>query len=237
MAEVKQNLLINLDSLLDTRLGVIYQRFPKRFRKLSLEAYTNRPHNRIWDIIGCTKEVWMSQWGLRDLGALESSRPTNLLLDLKNIIVSRYIQGKTSPVHCPLELTINIWPYQLDKSVAQGVIDAVRQWTFDDMLIKTVYISPTDLTPEHIKSHYQSLFLEDWVEWMTIHTNALKVTKLPVVVFNIPRYLHDEREELVEAAFKNDVDPFAQLKRYLSDTMSLEWLDTRLFTLPSPDLS
>lgn len=234
MSELHQNLYLDLDTLIDTRFGLIYQRYPKKFRSLDVYAFCTRDHNRLWEILDCEKKDWEAQWALRDIATIESSKPTNLLLNLKEIIVSRYSQGKTSPIHNPLTITVNTYPYRLSKDVLDEIKEAIREWTYDDIDIHTVYLASASLTPDMIKSNYQSLFIYDWVEWMTLHRDALKTCKIPTVIFHVPSYIHDSSPELLEAALQSDTDPFAQMARYLSEFMAVEIVKPELFSLPTP---
>lgn len=234
MAELQQNLLIDLDTLIDTRFGLIYQRFPKAFRKLDVYEFCTRNHNRLWELVGCDEKTWKAQWEKRDVATIESSKPTSLLLHLKEIIVARYAQGKTSPVHHPLTITVNTFPYRLSKEALDEVKESVKAWTYSDIEVHTVYLTPATLTPDTIKTNYQSLFIYDWVEWMTIHRDALKSCKIPTVTFHVPSYIYDNSPELMEAAMRSDVDPFAQMARYLSEYLAVEVVKPELFCLPTP---
>ncbi|AQT28094.1 putative virion structural protein [Vibrio phage pVa-21] len=234
MAELHQNLLIDLDTLIDTRFGLIYQRFPKAFRKLDVYAFCTRDHNRIWELLGCDEKTWAAQWDKRDIATIESSKPTALLLNLKEIIVARYAQGKTSPVHHPMTISVNTYPYRLSKEALDEIKASVKHWTFSDIEVHTVHLAPAMLTPDAIKTNYQSLFIYDWVEWMTIHRDALQSCKIPTVTFHVPSYIYDNSPELMEAAMRSDTDPFAQMARYLSEYMAVEIVKPELFTLPTP---
>lgn len=234
MAELAQHLLIDLDALIDTRFGLIYQRFPKAFRKLDIHQFCTRDHNRLWELIGTNEKTWEQQWSKRDIATIESSRPTNLLMHLKEIIVARYAQGKTSPVHQELEITVNTYPYTFSSEALEEIKASVREWTYNDIEVHTVYLTPATLTPDTIKTNYQSLFIYDWVGWMTIHRDALKVCKIPTVTFHVPSYIHDNSPELMEAAMRSDTDPFAQMTRYLSEYMAVEIVKPELFSLPTP---
>ena len=237
MAEQHQNLLIDLEALLDTRFGLIYQRYPKKFRKLQVGEFCERNHNRIWEYVDDTEKGWLQQWGKRDQATIESSRPTNLLINLKEIIASKYVVGKTSPLHSPLALFINTWPYRFDSAVLEEIVDAIREWTFPDVQIKAVFHAPETLTPELIKNTYQALFMYNWVGWMELHRDALMETKLPRVVFNIPSYIYDNDPKLLFAANQSTADPYQQIQRYLSEHLAIEWLSPNLFSLPSPSPS
>ncbi len=237
MAELHQNLYLDLDTLIDTRFGLLYQRFPKAFRKLDVHEFCTRNHNRLWEFANCDEKTWDKQWSLRDMATIESSKPTNLLIGLKEIIVARYSQGKTSPVHEPMTITVNTYPYRFSKEALDEIKQAVREWTFDDIDIHTVYLAPAMLTPDTIKTNYQSLFIHDWVSWMVEHRDALKECKIPTVIFHVPTYIHDNSPALMEAVLQGDVDPFAQMARYLSEFMAVELVKPELFSLPTPHLS
>lgn len=234
MAELHQNLYLDLDVLLDTRFGLLYQRFPRAFRNLDIVELCSRNHNRLWEFADCSEETWKKQWEMRDIATVESSKPTNLLIGLKEIIVSRYSQGKTSPVHEPMTITINTYPYTFSSDALSEIKQAVKDWTFDDIDIFTVYLTPALLTPDTIKSNYQSLFIHDWVSWITEHRDALKESKIPTVTFHVPTYIHDNSPALIEAALQGDVDPFSQMARYLSEFMAVELVKPELFSFPTP---
>jgi len=222
MSEVMQNVLIDIDALIDTRVALIFQKFPSKFRDMDLYKFVTRNHNRVWDVIGVTEEEWMEVWDDRDSIVFESAKPTNLLVNLKQIIVSKYVEGNTSPVHNRLVLDINVYPYHLDTASRVEVIESVREWTFEDLTINVVSIAPKTLTPTYIKARYQSLFMLDWITWITAHSEELKTTKIPTVTFNVPAYIHDANPELHDVIGRMEVDPVSQLQRYMAEFMSLK---------------
>lgn len=233
MADRRQNLYIPIDSLLDTRFAMMYQRFPRKFRDLDMIAYVERPHNRVWEFIGVSKDEWLSQWEKRDLGTLKSSQPTLLMAELAGIISTRYFEGKTSPVLDDLVLHLNIYPYLLNDDV-EALIDIIREWTFDDLEVKVVSTPPELLTPQMVQEHYQVLFMDDWAEWVAMHVNTLRDTKMPTVTFYPPSYLHETDTDAIMALQSQDVDPFKRLKGYMAPICTVTWMSPELYTLPRP---
>lgn len=229
-----QNVLIDIDCLLDTRLGLFHQAFPSAFKKLDLTSYCDRNHNRLWELFGISKKRWDKRWRERTVAAMESCQPTTLLFNLKPIIVNKYIDGKTSPVHDPLHLYINIYPYRLSDEERVEVVNAVREWTMEDIDIETVYLAPRKMTPSIIKERYQSIFMLDFVSWMETHGPELADARMPCVMFNVPAFVHDDNKELMSAADRESIDPFKLTQQSLAEYLSLELLSPELFSLPKP---
>lgn len=227
-----QNLLIDFDCLLDTRVGCIHVRFPRAFRSLDVREFCQRDHNLVNEFIDCDFATWKKQWDNRDVAVVESSRPTQFLVELRHILVSKYAQGKSSPITDELKVTINTWPYNFDKDTAYWITESIKEYTWEDLPVNIVSLEPAMLTPTHIKDNYQSLFIYDWIEWMTLHRYSLNDVKIPSVTLNVPMYRIDISDEATEKLSNSDTDPVKDITRYLSEYVSLIGLDPRLFSLP-----
>lgn len=230
---VKQNTLIDLDCLVDTRLGLLFQRYRNHYNKLSdvqMNDIIHRTHDTMWQWACVSEDDWCTQYDKRDVGTLKHSLPTDMMVNLKPIIMSKYVEGKTSPVHYPLHLFINIYPYVLDNEECEVLVDAIKECTFDDLDVDVVRLSPESLTPGSVKDSYQVLFMYEGVKWLELHKQELLDCKMPRTILNLPGYLIDNKEAM-EAAEQENVDPFERAKVAMSEFITLEFLSPNFFSL------
>ena len=75
--DAKQYLLIDLDALLDTRLGCLIRHRPQAAADVDMGAYRGRLHDRLWEFCDDVSEAqWRQWWAERDVGVLKSSLAT-----------------------------------------------------------------------------------------------------------------------------------------------------------------
>lgn len=230
---VKQNTLIDLDCLVDTRLGLLFQHYRDHYNKLSdvqMNDIIHRTHDTMWQWACVSEDDWRAQYDARDVSTLKHSLPTDMMVNLKPIIMSKYVEGKTSPVHHPLHLFINIYPYVLDNEECEVLVDAIKECTFDDLDVDVVRLSPESLTPGSVKDRYQVLFMYEGVKWLELHKQELLDCKMPRTILNLPGYLIDNKEAM-EAAEQENVDPFERAKVAMSEFITLEFLSPNFFSL------
>ena len=74
---ISQDVLVELDTLLDTRFGLLCQRFPSQVPTVNMEEYVNRNHNKLHEIFSVNKNEWESAWEQIDLTVLKHSHVTS----------------------------------------------------------------------------------------------------------------------------------------------------------------
>lgn len=227
----RQNVLVDLECLLDTRYGVL-QRFGDAFRNGDTEGYIKRPNDAMWDMFSITKEQWSEAWGNRCQLDLEASLPTVFLLHLSEVVSEKHILGLTSPVHEKLKLYVNVAPYQLSNAVKASIKEAIHAWINPDIEVNMVNIPHELLTPGTIKDNYDSLFIYSFESWLLMHYNALQECRIPAVTFQVPLLVRIDDD--INPDTEVEVDPVVMSKQILSEYLDYDPLGIEFYSIPHP---
>lgn len=234
----KQNLLVDLDCLLDTKIGVLNYEYPKKVTNERLKKYSERNHNFIGRIFDINDDEWGQSWDGRDEGVLLHSSPTVLFGILRETIAGKFHRGLASPVHAQLTLDLNIHPYNLDNNEREEIIQVIKEVTFTELEIRTVSIPPDRLTPLCIGENYQAVFMSDFKKWLSINNNLLVKNPIPKVTFYAPVIIEDGVDDLITRSNNEGINPVTTARQCMAEFLTLELLSASLFSLPPPpDLS
>lgn len=156
-------LLVDLDSILDTRAVVLLKSFPTEFEKIIASDY----HSRFTDDFeGVGIQAFNSAYMKRDESVVREAIATPILELINRFVKQTVTASMTSPFVRRPRIDVNIWPYKLsDKtlgSIVAGI--AARSGGYSDVSI--VSYSPEQLTPRLIKERYVELIMYHWVDWI-----------------------------------------------------------------------
>lgn len=234
---VRQNLYLELDSLIDTTLGMLYTKWPDKYQALDLESYINRITYHVWKVFGIEEDKWNNAWRNRDvdflLGLLDSGKSfsTELFTHLGVITASSAIQGNISPVHQPLHIYLNVWPYKFTDDELDDLKFLVMEKLPAGVNVTTIKLMPEALTPSYVKTNFDRLILGDLVNWMTHHSKALTENKMPTVFIDYPKVLHEDAPEILEKIHKSSGDPFSETRLRAAEFVTLGALNASLFSI------
>lgn len=228
----QQRILINLDCLIDTRFGTAVRYFGSGIKNLDYNTYYNRDHKRLWDIFGVSRKRWKYCWEKRNKTTLACSKPTNLFFELSQIFSLAAIRGKTSPVHGPLQVFVNTWPYILTGAEKQEIDKSISSYLPVNCECILIRISDRNLTPQVIKESFDSVFLLDLVDWLSQHREALAKCKIPNVTFQYPSWLDDDNDKLRDLIKTDEIDIYTNLQQHIAEFVRLDVVDGQLFTMP-----
>ena len=222
-----QNVIIDLDSLVDSRVGHLFRCYPAIFKDIEFDEVAKRPC--MFKFNDLEEDVFKSTYSDRNTDDLKSARPTLLLYNLRSHLNPSYTKGIMQPTHEPLKLSINVYPYDLTDADAEELKNCIRSWTFDDLSIDIVSISTEDLTPSYLKSKYQILYMFNFVEWVELHRKELGECNIPKVVVYTPAFFVDEENGRI--CVEEEMNPFESAQKVLAEFISLQYIDRELFSI------
>lgn len=221
-------ILISLDSLLDTRLGVIAQHYPDKMEKLLTKLdYFERLQDRFK---GINPEQFAAHYKNRNVDTLKNSLMTNMTLLMGSFVKSAAKDVLSSGPQTNLIFDINIHPYQLDEEEKQDLLGVLEFHVGDAPEYNIVSIPNEFLTPQICKDQYSVLVLYDFAEWMRMHAPAFKEARMPNMVVYAPRLLEklptaEENKLLMEA----QLDPFEASRIAASPAFTLRFLTVDMY--------
>lgn len=182
-----QYLLIDLDALLDTRLGCLIQHRPAQAAQMDMVAYRGRFTDNLWTLCDeVTEEQYKSWWANRSVETLQCSTATPMMVRLKamtyNLMGSK---GKLTYME-DLKVYVNTYPYQMDKDVKQAFQDAIKEVVAPDFEVKLVHLHPEVLSPQTLDLHYHYYAVYDLDAWLTYNHKRLEEHPIPAFSMNAP---------------------------------------------------
>lgn len=229
---MKRRLLVELDTLLDTRLGTLLKMDPTIIDKVLSDGYRDRVEDN-WTSYGINMEDYQRLYEQRDEETLKRSRPTHAIAMLARVVEAIMEESVKSPEISGVSIDLNFHPYRLSKEIVAEIVETVRFQLNDTVDITAVILSNETLTPEYIDLHYDAIVLYDFNAWIVEHAEALKERQIPTVVFMTPAIYRNQVD--TEGAYieelKTKVSAFAALEMVMTQYLHLQMNDTRYFSL------
>jgi hypothetical protein len=207
------NVLIELDCLLDTRLGTVYQMNPDLVLPLLQAGYHNRLHNNLGllnpDI---NQNLFLEKYKKRDINTLMVSRKTYLVKILAEFNLRDKIADYSYPESLRRFFTVNYYPYKLTpkqveayKEVLEDVLDIDPNTS-----IKMVSIPLEKLNVPYIKTNFQRMIFvnsEPWLTYFKDKPDGYKANPIPLIDCDSALCIRDDRahEKFIEINSKTKV--------------------------------
>ncbi len=227
----KQNFYFALDSLIDTRIGLLMQHWPERVNVVDFAKYRTRVTNYVWEYFGVDKEAWNLKWKNRTSEVLLNSGPTEMFLRLTELLMGAGVRHATGKAYAKPLVTVNIWPYYLEDWEIMEVRKSIKDAIVQDVDIEVIYTPVNEVKPEYAKERWDVMMIYDLPEFLELQQENLKVAQMPGVVIHYPAVISEGTEDDVKN-LKGQIGPFNQLRFYLSEYMCLDALDVSLWSLP-----
>lgn len=233
--EVKR-LLVELDCLLDTRLGTIERLHSPSAAKLYLgKEYYDREIDD-WALLTegvVSKTAFEESYRERDTKTLELSRPTRMLGFLSRLTRELDMAKITAPDVEKVEVSVNIYPYQLTPREREVLETLVYSYCSLGTEVKTTSLSYEEITPSLMRDSYDGVILYEFDRWFTLHAKELNTVLIPRnSLFSPALYIKPPEELFKEAPEEFEgISPFAQLEMSMIERLGLELLRAREFSI------
>lgn len=233
-------IVVDLDSILDTRLATISQIDPEIAAELfNSEAYYTRASDEFSRITDgrIDDQEFFSRYENRNHETLKLARPTMALDMLISLVAKMRKNAEYSPLVRGFTVEVNTWPYVFDAVGNTMLENHVAAYIGTDVSIRTVHRHPRLYTPALLKEDYSALVMYDFKAWLSIHGAALEFEKIPRVTVMTPAIYHNgvpEDDDVVEINGVK-VSPFAWLAYVLVSAIEVVPLDPEVFSILHPE--
>lgn len=223
-------ILVSLDCLLDTRIGVIAQKYPEKVSKLlSGRSYFERIQDRF---DGIEHEEFVELYKNRNVETLKCSMMTNATLLMGTLVKTSANQVLSGSAPVRMIFDINIYPYVLDEDERNDLLGVLEFHVGDAPEYNIVSIPNEFLTPVICKSQYAVLVMYDFPDWMRMHADAFKEFRMPDLLIYAPQLLEklptpEENKKLLEM----NLDPFEASRLAASPAFSIRFLTIDVFSI------
>ena len=228
-------LLLNLDCLLDTRLGTLLNIDKDICTRVITNGnvYFDRQEDRFETI---TPEEFYSFYHRRNKLVLASSPMTRMIEFMQEFILGTIKNNYNSPFSYTPKILINLAPYKLNKHEQEQLYKSIVHHTDDKALIELIDMSIEELTPKFINDNISIFLMYEYKDWLEFHAESKALEKhpctevgllVPSIFFNHMPTPQDQKKLL-----KHKMTPFEALEFLAKPFVSLKVIRTSVFSMP-----
>ncbi|WDS62240.1 hypothetical protein [Pseudomonas phage D6] len=232
-----RRILIGIDELLDTRLGVIAN-ISQEAAKLLVNnpGYWERDFDD-WPKLTnglVTKEAFEKAWAERggdnSAATINASFETGLAPFLYQMLAEADINMMDGMTRSSDEigLAINTAPYVMSPSERATMIEIIQLKYGRELNVKLVDYTIEELTVERLADEFGAMIIYDFANWFKIHHVAIVGVLMPD--FNIvhPKLFDMDPSELTLEEKRHE---FVKFRSFTQHNMDINWIDARYFSL------
>lgn len=232
MAEETSRYLIELDVLLDTRLGTVD--VMGKNASIDRGAYTVRQDDTMLRKI----HGWVSRYKNRDLEVLANSLRTKMVHIANDMILSDQVDPSYAFPDRTYHLQINTYPYDLDEGFRQELLSVMYELFPTVPDIKLVYFSNSVLTPKFLEqSKIDVTVMYDFDSWLKLHKNAIESETHPKTLIIAPMLCTelvskeklDTMEPEIKKIYQNPNTRFAAFEQAIAERIAVTFYPVHYF--------
>lgn len=222
---------VDIDSILDTRLGTLASLKEEYAVNALLNGYTDRDRDEFNDV---PYEIFSKAYEKRDVNTLMLSTFTDVFVLLDSCIKSTFETAATNPNTKPLQIQVNVYPYELTEEEMSEISIAVWSRLREMVDVSVVNINDASLTPEYCKETYSMMIRYDYQSWLKIHhdSHAFEKTKIPEISIIAPAlYQKRPSEQELNELKEQNIHPFAAVEYAMAPFFTLRLTDVSVFCI------
>lgn len=229
-----RRILTDLDTLLDTRLGVLEQINPDAACKVvEKDQYWSRIYtdwSQLTDGL-VDNETFQDAWEARDTNVLHKSVVTGIPLVMCQVLSDYLGIQEDGLVEEDVELVVNVAPYDLNATEIEDLEEILRELLYSNLAITFRSIPLDEITPTLLNDEYALVVMFEMHRWIRVH--CFGIIKQPCKGLNMimPKLMEKNPGDL-----NNDqvYDEFTGFRLSLLPYFDIEFVDARWFSLINP---
>ena len=236
MDNTLKGIYIDLDSIFDTRLGVIGEIDPKLIKEVFNEKYLFRKS----DTFGIMqKKTFDELYSVRDYNTLKIS-PYTAIFSVVNDIINKLLETAVGvPDVTGVKLYVNIFPYKLSNSFIGDLLEFIVQKTKQLVIVEIIDKSIDDLTFSYCVDKFDFLIMYDYNAFLESNVKKLehKKNSLNDRILICPPIFYKEftKQEMDSLHRKNPAlsgkSPIDLLKIMAAPVIILEMIEVMAFSV------
>lgn len=185
LANCKSKVYVDLDSLLDTRLGTLNRIDPEiGIKYLTNPDYYTRDEDKFE---GVDDEVFREMYNKRDKETLSVSSATQFCLELGRIVIDLVTESHVSPTRGEVSVTVNTYPYILNKEEKEAIKACVMFYTKETVDVDVIYKPLEELDGTFFKQDYVAIAMYHYIDWIELHLAKIAMDPLFDINFIAPQ--------------------------------------------------
>lgn len=218
--------LTDLDTLFDTRMGVIESYGPETVEEVVKGGYF---HREIDIFSSVDMDDYVKRYAGRDESVLRKSMVTPILQEIRRFMWKTLAANVSTPLTKRPRLVLNIYPYKLSKAFLDTIHQGLISVTEKNIEIVIIDQRPEDIPLRDIKEHYAMVAMYHYAEWLENLTlnKQLERTQCPQVFLLAPKLIKDVKG----FSLMKTVDVFGAIEQYTSLFFKLKLMDAQYFSV------
>lgn len=202
-------MLVELDSILDTRQGTLAKFGTEAYVKALTHGYYSRPSDHF---VGIDPKEYFRLYRERDAVTLSMSTITHCVSVLKDFVKRVNIISASSPINKRPRIEVNTYPYNPPDKVLELLKKGLGVLINDSFDIGFVRYSPKDLHYDLVKFTYDHMVMYDIGPWLEAQAEDWKRRNrgLPDVTVITPALYHTQNYDEVTEDVGNVADEVAR---------------------------
>lgn len=177
-ARPPQGTYIDLDSMFDTRLALLYSMNRDIAQKCFMDkSYFKRKKDNFGPI---SYDIFMSLYRKRHKGLLQFAVPTNIISMLNEHYCSVYRDVKNYEDTTKPIVYLNTYPYELSITEQSNITLGLSK-LIPNIHLLPICVSNAELTPEWVNENIRTMFKYDGLDWLEYHIATLDAIKKPMI--------------------------------------------------------
>lgn len=219
----KLGIYINLDSLIDTRLSIIYYHSPKMFKDIikNINSYQSRLKDEFENL---DVELFQNMYKKRNSLMIKEPLPTHVPELIKSYVLT-CLEEKSSEV---ITLYLNVYPYKFrseEKELLKKSIFSIYKGLID---VEILDEPDTNISVKFIHENIALMIMYNGIKWIehNLANKKLRSLNLPDVLMICPRLVD---KVVVQKTAINDF--FSDFEKIVHPFIHLLFLTPRLFSI------
>lgn len=185
VAKENKGIFIDIDALYDTRLATL-EALDERLAYLALTTGYEIRDEDVFPFVD--KELFQELYSSRDEDILAKALPTKIIEIIKNFLAVSLQENINSPWVAKTEVYLNIYPYKLDKTVANEMAQALFKLCSEKVNVHVVNFPNERVTPQFLKEKIALVIKYEYADWLEVHskTGAFRSCQMPDVSLYVP---------------------------------------------------
>lgn len=238
-----RKVMTDIDTLLDTRLGVVNLISPEGAEYMLKHGNYWERENDFWEVLTnglVSREAFNKAWRERGAGnsadVINNSVLTNIQPFIMRILAEDLVlrSNQMGDENDEVVLVINTWPYALSPDNVEDMRD-IAVYLFGEMTpIEIVEIPMEKITPGFLDESYAAYITYSFIDWIKYHFEELSRARMNCFNFISPRIYENDVSKLSIDEKKTIIDVF-RLEKLIH--MDFEFIDAKHFSMFRPDIS
>lgn len=172
------NILVDLDSILDTRLSILTNLNPDLAATMVNDmSYQSRVMDDFKEI---PYTMFRAFYMNRDKRVLKDSTPTHIIELIQDYVNEAIVSSKKRNSFDGITVYVNCYPYNLT-SVEIDNLSKALEYMIPNAAIKLISLTKDELTPKWVDENIAMLILYNGLSWLEHHNSLGNIVKHPLV--------------------------------------------------------